>query len=81
MVDRPTFVGVLAVILTAGFFAFLAALFVLAIPQDNRDLLTAAAGVLFGGANMAWGFYLGSSEASKTKDETIAAAVAREPKP
>jgi ABC-type transport system involved in cytochrome c biogenesis permease component len=80
MMDRMTFVGGLATLLTLGFFAFLAALFALAIPEENRDLLTAAAGVLFGGANMAWGFYLGSSEGSKSKDDTIAAAMVAEGK-
>jgi hypothetical protein len=75
MLERPTFVGFLAVMLTLAFCAFVAALFFLIVPEENRDLLTAAAGILFGGANMAWGFYLGSSEGSKTKDDTIADAV------
>jgi hypothetical protein len=73
MLERTTFVGFLAVMLTIAFCAFVAALFFLTVPEENKELLTAAAGILFSGATMAWGYYLGSSEGSKVKDETIAA--------
>jgi hypothetical protein len=59
--DRATFTGVLALILTLGFFAFLAALLFVQVPEGNAEMLFTAGGVLFGGANLAWGFYLGSS--------------------
>ena len=61
--ERATFIGVLATMLTLGFFVFLAALFFLTIPEENRDLLTTSAGILFTGTTMAWGFYLKASEA------------------
>lgn len=75
MIDRPVFVGILAVVVILGFFAFLAALFTQQIPEENRELLTAAAGVLFGAVTTAIGFYMGSSESSRQKDDTVAAAV------
>jgi hypothetical protein len=73
MLERTTFVGFLAILLTAAFVAFVSALFFLVVPEENKELLTAAAGILFSGSTMAWGYYLGSSEGSKAKDETIAA--------
>jgi hypothetical protein len=75
-VDRMTFTAILALLLTVGFFAFLACMMFVTIPEGNSEMLFTAAGVLFGGATMAWGFYLGSSESSKVKDATIATAVA-----
>jgi hypothetical protein len=65
--------------LTVAFCTFVGALFLLTVPEENKELLTAAAGILFSGSTMAWGYYLGSSEGSKAKDETIASMQTKEP--
>ena len=79
MLERTTFIGLLATMLTLGFFVFLGALFFLTIPEENRDLLTTSAGILFTGTTMAWGYYLKAST-EEAKDDG-AAVVNQEPKP
>jgi hypothetical protein len=61
MLERTTFIGVLALLLTLGLFAVVGALFFLPIPEENRDLLTTIIGVLSAGTSMAWGFYFKAS--------------------
>lgn len=70
---RGFFTGLLALVLTLAFFAFVGALFFLPVPEGNADLLLTAAGILFGGANMAWGYFLGSSQGSKNKEAAMIA--------
>lgn len=69
---KDIFVGSLAMVLTVGFFAFIAALFKVPIPEANKDIVMLAGGILFGGATMAWGYYFGSSQSSKDKTQIIA---------
>lgn len=70
---RGFFAAVLASLLTLAFFAFVGALFHLPVPEGNADMLMIASGVLFGGANMAWGYFFGSSSGSAKKTEAMLA--------
>lgn len=73
--SRGVFVAILATILTLAFFAFVGALFFLPVPDANMDMLMIASGVLFGGANMAWGYFFGSSSGSAKKTDALLAEV------
>ena len=53
------FVGIASVVASIG---LMAALFVIPIPEGNRDLLNMSAGVLFGWGGGVVSFYFGSSK-------------------
>ena len=76
---RDYFAAFMALMLTVAFVALFAALFVLPIPEGNEQLLTAAAGVLFGGVTGSWGYYFGSSKSSDEKNQTIGVLAGRLP--
>lgn len=59
--ERTTFIGVLATLLTLGFFVLIGMLFFIKIPEENKELIIAAYGTLSAGTAMAWGFYFKSS--------------------
>lgn len=63
--------GFLALILTAGFFAALAALFHWSVPASNRDLVTYMLGQLSGFTGAAIAYYLGTSKSSSDKTDII----------
>lgn len=60
------FVGIASVVASIG---LMTALFVIPIPEGNRDLLNMSAGVLFGWGGGVVSFYFGSSKSSRDKDE------------
>ena len=74
-VDRPTFTGALAMVLTISLIVLIGLLFFKAIPEGNGELIFTAFGVLATGATGSWAFYFGSSQGSKDKDATIAEAI------
>ena len=64
---------VVAMIVIVAFIAFLSALFLLQVPPENKDTLMLAAGVLFSGVNLVLGYFFGSSQGSKDKQEALSA--------
>ena len=69
------FVGIASVVASIG---LMAALFVIQIPEGNRDLLNMSAGVLFGWGGGVVSFYFGSSKSSRDKDEVRRAVSAED---
>lgn len=63
--------GILAVLITLGFFGVLAVLATRQAPIENRDLLNIMLGTLGAQFVAAVQFYLGSSKGSQGKDATI----------
>jgi hypothetical protein len=51
--------------------AYVAALILIPIPTDVRDVVNSAGGVLAGGFGLAIGYWIGSSSGSASKDATI----------
>ena len=64
--------GALAVALVVAFCAALAALFWLAVPESNRDMVTFMLGQLSGFAATALAFFFGTTQGNANKDRTIA---------
>lgn len=61
----------LAILLLAAFMASLFALFIWAVPESNRDLVTYMLGQLSGFAGGAFLFYFGTTKSSADKNEII----------
>lgn len=72
---RDLFVAFLALLITLAFFVFIAALFLVALPPGNKDVIMLAAGILFGAVGTVVGFYFGSSQGSKDKSQIIDRAI------
>lgn len=77
--DRASTASVLAVVTTAGAFAALAALFVVPIPEANRDALGLALGALLSAFAGVIGFYFGSSKGARDLVETNRALALKAP--
>lgn len=71
MADKLTVGAALATVALLGLLASIAALLFLKVPPENRDLLNVALMALIGNAGTAFGYFFGSSESSKKKDDTI----------
>jgi hypothetical protein len=67
-------VPVLSVIAVLGFFAVVAVLLTRSVPEGAHDLLVLMLGVLISKFSVVYDFWMGSSNGSRQKDETIAAA-------
>lgn len=65
------FMGALAVIVVAGFFALLFILAYTNIPKENKDLLNMLLGAWLTAFANVIGYYFGSSKGSTDKDKTI----------
>lgn len=63
--------AVLALIVTAGFFACILFMLTHAYPSDNKDQINAALAVLATIFTLQMNYFFGSSSASKAKDEVI----------
>lgn len=61
----------LAFLITALYAILQVSLLYVVIPENNRDLLMRALGVLDACLIGVWGYYFGSSSSSKSKDSTI----------
>lgn len=61
-------VGAFAMIVAAG---IIAGLFMIAIPESNREVALVALGVALGWASAVVNFHFGSSEGSKTKTDLM----------
>ena len=61
-------VGAFALIVAAG---IIAGLFMVAIPESNREVALVALGVALGWASAVVNFHFGSSEGSKTKTDLL----------
>ena len=66
--------AILTCVLLAAFNAALAALFLLAVPEGNRDIVVYMIGQLSGFAAAAVAYWLGTTRNSQTKTDMIAAA-------
>jgi hypothetical protein len=62
--------NILAVITTIGTFAVLYLLIIKPVPVENKDILYASVGFIFGGALSAvFGFYYGASKVNNVKED------------
>lgn len=72
----------LAILLVAGVFGIIGALFVVPIPDENRDLISYLINtVVAAGAMLVINYVFGSSSGSAAKSKTIEEFVADKPKP
>jgi hypothetical protein len=71
MADKLTVGAALAGAALVGLIIAIFALMFVDIPKDNRDLLNVALMALIGNTGTAFGYFLGTSESSKKKDDTI----------
>ncbi len=69
--DKGKMAGILSVMALLGFMGAFAFLLTNTIPEDNKDLVNIALMALVGFTGTGIGFFLGSSEGSQKKDETI----------
>jgi hypothetical protein len=74
-VNRSPLLGFVGIASVAASIGMIAALFVMPIPESNRDLLNIAAGVLLGWGGNVVSFYFGSSKSSRDKDARAAGEV------
>ena len=69
--DKITVGAALASVALIALCGAITALMFVKVPPENRDLLNVALMALIGNAGTAFGYFFGSSESSKKKDETI----------
>lgn len=74
--DKGKMAGVLAMMALLGFMGAFAFMLTNQIPAENKDLVNIALMALVGFTGTGIGFFLGSSEGSQKKDETIKDLVA-----
>lgn len=72
--------GILALVITIGFFGVVVVLATRVAPLDNREILSIVVGVLGASFGAVVQYYFGSSKSSQSKNDVIA-RLAGEPQP